>query len=94
MLDVRPGQEGAFEAAFARAGPLLAASPGYLGHELRRCLEKHSRYLLLVHWARLADHTEGFRGSPRYLEWKSLLHHFYNPFPTVEHYGRLGAPAI
>jgi len=34
----------------------------------------------------LADHTAGFRKSPEYAEWKSLLHHYYEPFPTVEHY--------
>jgi len=45
-----------------------------------------NRYILLVNWERLEDHTEGFRGSEEYQEWKKLLHHFYDPFPTVEHY--------
>jgi heme-degrading monooxygenase HmoA len=86
VLDVRSGSETAFEAAFARARPLIASIPGYLGLELQRCLERASRYVLLVRWRRLEDHTEGFRGSPQYQEWKRLLHHFYDPFPTVEHY--------
>jgi len=86
VLDVRSGAETAFEAAFAEARSLIAATPGYLGLELQRCLEKPSRYVLLVRWRRLEDHTEGFRGSPQYLRWKQLLHHFYAPFPTVEHY--------
>src|SRR3954468_24552549 len=86
VLDVRPGSERAFEAAFAEARPLIASIPGHLGLELQRCLEKPSRYVLLVRWQRLEDHTEGFRGSPQYLKWKQLLHHFYDPFPTVEHY--------
>jgi heme-degrading monooxygenase HmoA len=30
MLDVRPGQEAAFEAAFAEAKQIIAASPGYV----------------------------------------------------------------
>jgi len=51
-----------------------------------RCLERPGRYLLLVRWRSLEDHTEGFRKSAPYLEWKRLLHHFYDPFPTVEHY--------
>ena len=54
---------------------------------LRPCLEDPNRYLLLVRWARLEDHTEGFRGSDRYQDWKAALHHFYQPFPSVEHYG-------
>ncbi len=76
----------AFEVAFRRASPLIAASPGYLGHELHRCLETPGRYLLLVRWERLEDHTVGFRGSLAYDEWKALLHHFYDPFPVVEHF--------
>lgn len=88
-LDVRPGQEARFEAAFAEAQGIIASMPGYLGHELQRCIENPSRYLLLVHWRALADHTEGFRKSAPYQEWKRLLHHFYDPFPTVEHYTAL-----
>jgi len=42
--------------------------------------------VLLVQWKRLEDHTIGFRQSPEYQRWKALLHHFYDPFPTVEHY--------
>jgi heme-degrading monooxygenase HmoA len=86
LLHVRPGQEGEFEAAFREASPLIAATPGYLGHELQRCLEAPSKYLLLVRWQTLEDHTVGFRGSPQYQDWKRLLHHFYDPFPTVEHF--------
>ncbi|HEX6495060.1 MAG TPA: antibiotic biosynthesis monooxygenase [Acidobacteriaceae bacterium] len=85
-LKVIPGQEPAFEAAFSQAAHILASARGYISHELRRCLDQPSRYLLLVKWQALEDHTIGFRGSPQYQEWKALLHHFYNPFPTVEHY--------
>ena len=60
--------------------------PGYISHQIQRCLEKENRYILLVHWEKLEDHTLGFRGSEQYKQWKKLLHHFYDPFPTVEHY--------
>lgn len=86
MLQVRPGKEGAFEAAFRRASPLIAATDGYVSHELHRCLEAAGKYLLLVRWQTLEDHTVGFRLSPAYEEWRALLHHFYDPFPTVEHF--------
>ena len=85
-LDVRPGQAEAFEAAFEEARTILAAAPGHRRHELRRCHEDPGRYLLLVWWDTLESHTEGFRGSPGYQRWKALLHHFYDPFPEVEHY--------
>ena len=86
ILDVKPGQARQFEAAFAEAQRIISASPGYLSHELQRCVENRNRYLLLVRWRTLEDHTVGFRKSEPYQRWKALLHHFYDPFPTVEHY--------
>ena len=86
ILNVRPGTTRAFEAAFREASGIIAAMPGYLSHELHRGLEDDRRYLLLVRWERLEDHTVGFRGSPAYARWRRLLHHFYDPFPTVEHF--------
>jgi heme-degrading monooxygenase HmoA len=87
ILNVRADATAEFEAAFRTASPIIASMPGYIAHELRRCVEVSHRYLLLVHWQRLEDHTVGFRTSPEYQRWRSLLHHFYDPFPTVEHYG-------
>ena len=86
MLNVKPGQELTFESAFRQASPIIASMQGYLGHELQKCLEVDGKYLLLVRWEHLDDHTIGFRTSPQYQEWKRLLHHFYDPFPTVEHF--------
>ena len=86
ILDVRAGQESEFETAFREAQAIIQAMPGYRSHELGRCLEKASRYVLLVRWDTLEDHTEGFRGSAEYQRWRALLHHFYEPFPDVEHY--------
>jgi heme-degrading monooxygenase HmoA len=86
ILNVRQGQGAAFEAAFDAAQQIISAAPGYQRHELRRCIEKPDRYLLLVWWDRLESHTEGFRKSPAYQRWRGLLHHFYDPFPEVEHY--------
>ncbi|MDI2127444.1 antibiotic biosynthesis monooxygenase family protein [Yinghuangia seranimata] len=86
LLNVGPGREDAFLAAFAQARPLIAARKGFLDLRLERCVEHPSRFLLLVQWETLEDHTEGFRGSPEYQEWRALLHHFYEPFPEVTHF--------
>jgi heme-degrading monooxygenase HmoA len=86
ILDVIPGQETEFQAAFAKAVPIISGMSGYMSHQLQRCLEKQNRYILLVNWETLEAHTVGFRGSEQYQEWKKLLHHFYDPFPAVEHY--------
>ena len=93
ILNVLPGREAEFESAFRQAQAIIASMPGYESHELRRCMEAQNRYILLVHWDRLEDHTVGFRGSAQYQEWKRLLHHFYDPFPVVEHYASVkGVP--
>ena len=86
VLDVIPGQENEFQAAFAKASPIISSMPGYVSHQLQRCIEKQNRYILLVNWETLEAHTVAFRGSEGYQEWRKLLHHFYDPFPTVEHY--------
>jgi heme-degrading monooxygenase HmoA len=90
VLNVRPGESAAFEAAFLTAQRILAESPGYQRHELRRCIETADQYLLLVWWDSLESHTKGFRQSPAYERWRRLLHRFYDPFPKVEHY--VGVP--
>lgn len=86
QLQVRPGQAAQFEAAFAQAKAIIASMKGYLGHDLQRCIENDHHYMLLVRWDTLEDHTVGFRQSEQYQTWRALLHHFYDPFPTVLHY--------
>lgn len=89
FLPIIPGKEAEFEAAFKQASSIIASMKGYISHELQRCIEAPSKYLLLVRWETLEDHTVGFRGSPEYQEWRKLLHHFYDPFPTVEHFQKI-----
>ncbi|MEO0394530.1 MAG: antibiotic biosynthesis monooxygenase [Cyanobacteria bacterium P01_A01_bin.137] len=86
ILDVKPGETAAFEAAFQQAQSIISSIVGYGGHQLQKCMEKDNRYVLLVTWQTLEDHTQGFRKSDEYQQWKALLHHFYDPFPIVEHY--------
>lgn len=93
ILHIRPGQGTRFEQAFAQARSIIASMPGYLGHELQRCLEVQDKYVLLVRWRSVDDHEKGFRGSAQYQEWKRLLHHFYDPFPVVEHFELVGEEA-
>ncbi|MDE2593906.1 MAG: antibiotic biosynthesis monooxygenase [Burkholderiales bacterium] len=86
ILTVRSGLEAEFESAFKQAQAIIASMPGYLGHELQRCIEVANQYVLLVRWETVAHHEVGFRQSAQYQEWRKLLHHFYDPFPTVQHY--------
>jgi heme-degrading monooxygenase HmoA len=86
VLDVKPGQADDFELAFAKAQKIICSMSGYVSHQLQRCVENSDRYILLVNWQTLTDHTVGFRESQEYQQWRTLLHHFYDPFPNVEHY--------
>lgn len=86
VLHVRAGLEEEFEAAFDKAQWIVLSMPGCREVTLSRGVEHQGQYLLLIRWDSVEDHEVGFRQSPEYLEWKALLHHFYEPFPTVEHY--------
>ena len=86
ILNVIPEKNATFQDDFAKAQQYIQAIEGYLDHQLQQCIENPCRYVLLVRWETLEAHTEGFRRSPEYQNWKRLLHHYYQPFPTVEHY--------
>ena len=86
ILNVIPEKSSTFAADFSQAQQYIQSIDGYLDHQLQKCIENPHQYLLLVWWDTLEAHTEGFRRSPQYQEWKRLLHHYYQPFPTVEHY--------
>ncbi|AFY87093.1 antibiotic biosynthesis monooxygenase family protein [Chroococcidiopsis thermalis] len=89
MLSVKLGMESDFEATFKQASRIISAMNGYSSHELHKCIEIKGKYLLLVKWKTLEAHTVEFRKSPEYQQWKKLLHHFYDPFPVVEHFEKI-----
>ena len=93
LLNIRPGLAGEFEAAFRQASPIIRSVPGYISHDLERSLETANRYTLLVRWETVEAHTVGFRGSPQFVEWLKLLHHFYDPPPAIEHYQQVDLTA-
>lgn len=86
ILNVKTGHENSFEADFKTAGQYISSIEGYISHSLHKCIEQENKYLLLATWRTLENHTIGFRTSSQYQEWKKLLHPYYEPFPTVEHY--------
>lgn len=86
ILYIIKGKEKQFENDFRTAGQYISSIQGYRSHSLRKCIEHDNKYLLLVEWEKLEDHIVGFRQSDQYLEWKKLLHNYYDPFPTVEHF--------
>lgn len=85
-LNIKDGLSTEFENSFEKASQIISSVNGYISHELKKCIEIKNQYVLLVNWETLEQHELGFRKSPEYQEWKTLLHHYYEPFPTVLHY--------
>lgn len=86
VLNVELSKQREFEAAFSSAQEIISSAKGYVSHQLQKCIEKDNQYILLVNWKHLEDHTEGFRGSAQFQQWKAALHHFYDSIPVVDHY--------
>ncbi|WP_456458274.1 antibiotic biosynthesis monooxygenase family protein [Reichenbachiella sp.] len=89
ILNVKPNESDRFEQAFVKAELIISSMKGCIEHDLMKCVEKENQYVLLVKWNTLEDHEIGFRQSKEYQEWKALLHHFYEPFPEVQHYTKV-----
>ena len=84
--DIKPNKEKEFESAFKKAQTILSTANGYISHEFHKCIEKPSRYILLVKWETLEDHTVGFRNSDAYGKYRSMLNQYYEPGATMEHF--------
>ena len=84
-IEVKPGEEAAFEAGVTEALPLFKRAKGCHGMELQRSVEKPSKYRLVVKWETVEDHMVHFRNSDDFQEWRKLAGpHFASP-PAVEH---------
>jgi heme-degrading monooxygenase HmoA len=86
ILNIKDNSNSQFELSFKQAEKIISSIKGYKSHQLKKCIEKNNQYILLVNWESIEDHEIGFRKSESYKDWKKLLHHFYDPFPIVEHY--------
>jgi heme-degrading monooxygenase HmoA len=75
-----------FENAFREAVCHLKQANGYVGHSLSRCVESENKYLLLIQWKSVEDHTEGFRNAEAHIQWKRLLDPFYTVRPSSQHF--------
>jgi len=89
VISVQPGREGEFESVFATAKSVITASPGCLSLRLSRGVESPSTYVLHVEWERLEDHTEVFRGSDAFGEWRGLVGPFFAAPPDVSHFAQV-----
>ncbi len=89
IADIRiaPGQQAAFEAAVQHGATTVASrAKGFKGYKVNRGVESPERYVLMIFWDTLEDHTVGFRQGPLFTEWRAIVGPFFAAPPVVEHF--------
>jgi heme-degrading monooxygenase HmoA len=86
LIDVQAGHEDDFAAAYAKAYPLLATTPGCRSVRMTRGIESPSRFVLLVEWDSVDAHLDNFRATDRFAQWRGLIGPYFDGAPRVEHF--------
>ncbi len=86
LIDVVPGQEEQFAAAYAQARAGLAATPGCRSVRMTHGIETPTRFVLLVEWDSVEAHEENFRSTERFTTWRGLIGPYFSGPPRVEHF--------
>lgn len=85
-IEIKPGTNIALEAALEKAQAVISQAKGYMGHQFQKCIEQENKYVLLIRWQTLEDHTVGFRESELFKEWRALIGTYFETPPFVQHY--------
>lgn len=93
-IHIQPGRQAEFEAAIVHGvDSVIAHAKGFLGYEIRKGIESAERYLLMINWATLEDHTVGFRQSESFAQWRAIVGPYFAEPPRVEHFTLVAHPA-
>ena len=94
-IRVKEGSQTEFEKAVQFAlDTIFPKAHGFKSYTFRKSIESADRYLLLLTWETLEDHTVSFRGSPLFAEWRGLVGGFFASPPFVEHFTMLSPPTL
>lgn len=86
QFDILAGKEDLFEEASNLAKNVISQSRGFVSIQFQKCIETPTKFLALIKWETLEDHTIGFRESPLFIEWRAILSPFFNSPPLALHY--------
>ena len=87
FVKIHPGTGESFRIALLLAvDDVLSKSPGFVSFHLRGSLDTPSHYCFEIGWETLEDHTEGFRKSAAFTEWRKRIGSFFAEPPLVEHW--------
>ncbi|MBS0442539.1 MAG: antibiotic biosynthesis monooxygenase [Proteobacteria bacterium] len=90
-IRIQPGQQAAFDEAIVRGvTSVIAQAKGFRGWKVEKGIESPERYVLLIFWETLEDHTVHFRGGPLFAQWRAIVGPFFAQPPVVEHFTLLG----
>ncbi len=93
-IRVKPGTQAEFEAAVQKgANKVIAKAKGFMGYKINKAVESPERYILMVFWQTLENHTVDFRQSPAFQEWRALVGPYFAGPPVVEHFNLLAKSA-
>ena len=93
-IRIQPGQQAAFDEAIRRGlTTVISRAKGFKGWKVNKGVESPERYLLMIFWDTLEDHTVAFRGGPLFAEWRAIVGPFFASPPVVEHFTLLGKSA-
>ena len=86
-IRIRPGEGAAFEEAVSRGvETVIAGATGFRGYKVNRGIESSERYLLMIFWDTLENHTVDFRTSSAFDDWRAIVGGFFDGAPQVEHF--------
>jgi heme-degrading monooxygenase HmoA len=84
---IAPGQQAAFEEAIQRGvTTVISQAKGFRGWKVNKGVESPERYLLMIFWDTLEDHTVGFRQGPLFAQWRGIVGPYFAQPPVVEHF--------
>ncbi|GIF49894.1 heme-degrading monooxygenase HmoA [Asanoa ferruginea] len=93
LIDIRPGEEEAFTAAYRTAHTLVRGTPGFRSIRMTRGVESPSRFVLLVEWDTVEAHLENFRETDRFTQWRGHIGPYFASPPVVEHFTDISTDA-
>lgn len=86
-IRIHTGQQAAFDEAIQRGlKSVISQAKGFQGFKVNKGIEHPERYLLMIFWDTLEDHTVHFRQSPAFAEWRAIVGPFFAAPPVVEHF--------
>jgi heme-degrading monooxygenase HmoA len=89
-IRIHPGQQEAFDEAIQHGvTTVISKAKGFEGYKINKGIEHPERYVLMIFWATLENHTVDFRQSPAFSEWRAIVGPFFATPPQVEHFNLL-----